>query len=104
MSAASASNSAANAATSSGVQNLGGDGRGAAAAAPARAGAVGSWRSAADTRSSRPSVTPLHADRTTASGPAGSPSMMSATRRMQAASATLDPPNLNTRHEFAMTP
>ena len=41
----------------------------AAAGAPARAGAVGSWRSAADTRSSRPSVTPLHADRTTASGP-----------------------------------
>ena len=103
MSAASASNPAANAVTSSGVQI--------SAAMPMcrcrsadRAGAVGSWRSAAATSSSRPSVTPLHADKTTASGPAGSPSMMSATRRMQAASATLDPPNLNTRHDFAMTP
>ena len=37
-------------------------------------------------------------------GPPARPRGSSATRRMQAASATLDPPNLNTRNDFAMTP
>jgi hypothetical protein len=103
MSAASASNAAAKLVTSSGT-HISVAMSMCRCRMAARAGAVGSRRSDADTRSSRPSVTPLHADRMTANGPAGSASMMSATRRMQAASATLDPPNLNTRHELPMTP
>ncbi len=64
---------------------------------PASAGAVSSCRSAAATRARSASVTPRLADSTTARRPAGSPSMMAATRSMQAASATLEPPNLKTR-------
>ena len=59
---------------------------------------AGSRRSAASTSASRSSVTPRHADRTTAWRGAGSASRISATLRKQAASATLDPPNLCTRH------
>jgi hypothetical protein len=46
------------------------------------------------TRLSSASVTPRHADSTTAWRRAVSSSMIEATRRMHTASATLEPPNL----------
>ena len=55
---------------------------------------AGSCRSAMPTRLSSASVTPRHADSTTALRRAVSSSMIEATRRMHTASATLEPPNL----------
>ena len=57
-----------------------------------------SGRSASATEFSNASVTPRHAESTTASRGFEEASMMSATRRKQPASATLDPPNLCTIH------
>ena len=70
--------------------------RAASAAMPSRQ-AVSSRFSADDTRPSSMSVTPLQADNTTAVHAFASDSTMRATRSKQAASATLEPPNLCTR-------
>ncbi len=59
-----------------------------------RSSSDGSWCSASEISVSSASVTPRQADSTTALRVAGSPSTIRATRSMQAASATLDPPNL----------